>query len=301
MNEFRCIFCTKIKPKVEFNEEHVFPDGIGGHLKIHRVCIQCNSDLGSKVDHHLTNHFFIELFRKQYCIRGKNGKLPAVYTHGVLTDDPSQKVHIITGHDGETEKIQLLTRKESLPGEDGIEIVRITGDGNDEAAHMQTVNKVLKRNNLPEMSKEEFHSKLQSETFGPEISVSFKKDIDLFDFIRPLAKIAYELTWKWLGDSYIDDPQAEIIRHFIWNGKPSGNYPFIKYVTFTPAGIQLNPTQHQGLLEIMKDEIRCSVLISNIFVADFQMSFSPQYYQPGFTLAVITNDSVTGAIIEDNE
>lgn len=299
MSEIRCIFCTELKEVVEFNEEHVFPEGIGGHLTINRVCTECNSKLGSKVDHHLTNHYFIEVFRKENGILGKTGKLPPVYTHGVLTDDPDQKVHIITDSNGEVERIKLLTKKESITGKDGIEIVRISGDGSDESAHLQTVNKVLKRNKLPEMSREEFRSKLKSEKLGPEINVTVEKDIDLFDFIRALAKIAYELTWRWLGDSYINDPQAMVIRDFIWNGKQNGKYPFIKHAGFTPTKAQLNAAQHQGLLEIRKDQIRCSVLISNIFIGDFQMSFSPQLYRPGFSLAAVINDAVKGEIFEE--
>jgi hypothetical protein len=199
MSEQLCIFCTRLKEQHEFNEEHVFPESIGGRLKIFRVCTSCNSDLGSRVDHHLTNHLFIESFRKINGIRGKTGKLPPVYTHGVLSDDPNQKVHIIRAKDGETEKVQLIYRDEPTINQDGTVNIRIIGDGNDESGHMKAVNKVLKRNKVQEMSKEEFDAKVQRETLGPEIKVTFDKDIDLFEFNRALAKIAYELTWKWLG------------------------------------------------------------------------------------------------------
>jgi hypothetical protein len=43
----RCIFCTNERPP---SVEHVFPLAIGGHRTTDRVCKECNSTLGSRVD-----------------------------------------------------------------------------------------------------------------------------------------------------------------------------------------------------------------------------------------------------------
>lgn len=292
----RCIICTELKDA--FNEEHVFPDGIGGHLIINRVCVSCNSTLGSNVDHHLTNHFFMELFRNQYGIRGKTGKVPQVFTHGTLSDDPEQKVHIITSQEGDIERIRLVTKKEIL--NDG-KVVRVTGDGSDEKTLMQSVNKVLKRSKLPEMTIEEFQETLQNETLGPKIKVTVDKDIDYFQYLRAIAKISYELTWYWLGDSYLDDSQAAIIRDFIMNGTPNTSCPFIKFAGLTPAQVKskLRPNWHQGLLKITPSSISCSVFISDIFYGDFVMSLTPNAYPTGFTAANVVNDLLSGEIHEE--
>jgi hypothetical protein len=101
------------------------------------------------------------------------------------------------------------------------------------------------------------------------------------------------------GYSYVSDPLAAEIRDFIWNGQQNVNYSFIKHAGFTPAAAILNAAQHQGVLEIRKDEIVCSVMISDIFVGDFQMSVSPHLYQPGFSIAAVINNALTGEISEE--
>ena len=42
----KCIICKNPKDEKDFNEEHVFPDSIGGEYKIHNVCKDCNGHLG---------------------------------------------------------------------------------------------------------------------------------------------------------------------------------------------------------------------------------------------------------------
>ena len=46
----KCIICKTPKDEKDFNEEHVFPDSIGGEYKIHNVCKDCNSHLGKTID-----------------------------------------------------------------------------------------------------------------------------------------------------------------------------------------------------------------------------------------------------------
>lgn len=278
--------------KDQFNDEHVFPEGIGGYLIIKRVCVTCNSRLGSEVDHLLTNHFLMELFRDHYGIRGKNAKVPQVFTHGTLSEDPNQKVHILTNHEGEFDRIHLVTRKESL--DEGK--VRFTGDGSNEKSLLESTNKVLSRNNLPEMTTEEFQETKQTEMLGPQIEVEIEKEIDHFQYIRAIAKIAYELAWIRLGDSYLEDPQAAVIREFILNGTPETPYSFIKFAGITQEEVksELEPSMHQGVLQITPSSINCLVFISDVFYGDFVMSLTPSLYSTGFTTATVVNDVLTG-------
>lgn len=295
----RCIMCTKMKDA--FNREHVFPDRIGGHLIIARVCVDCNSNLGRLVDHFLTNHFLIQIFRSEYRIRGEDGSVPPVFTHGVLADDLNQKVHILNDKDGALERVRLIMKKETFQTPEGHDRIKFTGDATDQSQFMQSVNKTLTRNSLPEMTPEEFMKNTQVETLDhPKVNVNIT--IDMFHYMRALAKISYELTWYWLGDTYIDDPQAAIIRDFIWNGTPDKNYPFIRsgLLTQEVKGHFL-PSLHQGLLEVTADSITCTVFISDIFYADIQMSSNPAAYPQRFTLKLIENNVETGELHEETE
>ena len=51
----KCIICKKDKQKEDFNEEHVFPESIGGEYKIHTVCKECNSHFGKTIDNKFIN------------------------------------------------------------------------------------------------------------------------------------------------------------------------------------------------------------------------------------------------------
>lgn len=51
-----CLFCEQVKPRSQFNVEHVVPEGLGGSLVLDpdefdvAVCTDCNSTLGSDAD-----------------------------------------------------------------------------------------------------------------------------------------------------------------------------------------------------------------------------------------------------------
>lgn len=62
---------------------------------------------------------------------------------------------------------------------------------------------------------------------------------------------------------------------------------------------KLNETDHSAILEMTDHAISCMVTISNIFVGVFVMSNTPVAYAPGFTIAAITNNAVSGSIAED--
>nr|WP_088326081.1 HNH endonuclease [Bacillus cereus] len=295
----RCIFCRGMKE--DFNIEHVFPDGIGGHFTINRVCISCNSRLGSQVDHHLTNHILMVMLRNQYNIRGKKGALPPVVKYGELANDREQKVHFSTNSDGIIDAVRLLPKKEIMEEKNGDMRILISGDKTDERAHRKSVNTLLKRKNLPEMTHEEYKDSLQSEQITSSINTTLS--IDFSQYIRTIAKIAYEMTWHWLGDSYIDDPQAAIIRDYIQSGNLDNKHLFFKGAGMLKDEIKnkLAPELHLARLEINTSSIVCSVFISDTFSGEFIMSLNSSIYTPNFKTAALTNDIISGDVDEEFE
>jgi hypothetical protein len=70
----RCIFCLQERtPSVE----HVFPLSIGGRLTTDRVCQQCNSTLGSRVDSALSDFLPVRQRRAELALAG-NADAPPV-------------------------------------------------------------------------------------------------------------------------------------------------------------------------------------------------------------------------------
>jgi len=62
----KCIICDEnIALK---NEEHIFPDAIGGNLKVYTLCKLCNSKLGNTVDNKLVHDDFIKSLRYIFCL-----------------------------------------------------------------------------------------------------------------------------------------------------------------------------------------------------------------------------------------
>src|SRR2546421_12555497 len=88
----RCIFCLEERPP---SEEHVFADALGGVLTTDRVCAECNSYLGTKVDAPLIDSPRVLMRRWTLKIKGRAGKLPdplRQFGTGVLAADPTQKI-----------------------------------------------------------------------------------------------------------------------------------------------------------------------------------------------------------------
>ncbi len=79
----RCIFCLEERAP---SDEHVFPEAIGGTLKIDRVCKSCNGRLGSDVDVLLTDHGLILMKRDMLGMQDSNGDpfdaFQKVFRHG---------------------------------------------------------------------------------------------------------------------------------------------------------------------------------------------------------------------------
>jgi hypothetical protein len=109
---------------------------------------------------------------------------------------------------------RLYTEKETITP-DGQPLRQITIDAKDKDKIPVIIQRERKRGGLPPLSDEELAKIVGQVTATPVEKVTvIKKDIGLsFAYLRhAMFKIAYELAFLWLGESYLDDPLAAEIR-----------------------------------------------------------------------------------------
>jgi HNH endonuclease len=227
---FRCIFCLTDKPAEDEHREHVFPEAIGGTLVINRVCVCCNSTLGSVADAPLTNHLHILLRRSQLNLSGTSGKVPdgvaaLLGKKRVLAYDPSQEVLLVKNP--ETGDLEQRLKRTQLP--DGT--VRV--DDRDRDALKKTIKRRYKRRKMEAPSDVELDRLIdQHSIINPmtpaESAMIVHQAVNISHSQRCIFKIAYELSIRWLGEVYIDDPAAKILRE-VALGKQRPKDANIKY------------------------------------------------------------------------
>ncbi|WP_110928074.1 HNH endonuclease [Bacillus massiliglaciei] len=219
-----CIICTEVK---EGSEEHIYPYAIGSRkLKIHRVCKDCNSKLGNFNDYHITDHPAILAKRHILGIKDRNGKIPNPTTKAVsiyYEDFPDLPIYFSTV-DNKTVLVVKEKRIEFAVNEDSVinkETVlhNFIAKQEDKEKIVEMVNLYAKRKKYYPISEEEIYEGLKTVDidFG-KIKVKFNEaELDKFKIEKGLLKIAYELGWYWLGDRYLDDQNAILIRNSLNN------------------------------------------------------------------------------------
>jgi hypothetical protein len=217
----RCIFCLEDRAS---SDEHVFPLAIGGSLHTYRVCSGCNSVLGKTVDAPLCNHILIVVRRAQLELAGNSDTIPdglkALFGTGTLVGDPTKRFQVAT--DAETGKLDLRMlyhATETQLGE-GVKQRQIVIDATDTDQVGTIIQRERKRAGFEPLCPDEL--KVQVETIlaagprtieNPQLHHQIK--VDMAEFRKGLLKIAYELAFIWLGDSYLDDPMAAKLRDVV--------------------------------------------------------------------------------------
>jgi hypothetical protein len=131
--------------------------------------------------------------------------------------------------------------------------------------------------------------------------MQLKAEIDIKEYKRALLKIAYELSYMWLGETYLDDPVAKKIRNCIMERSPEINweteYPLkcainigVNHPIFSPWVNQENshvgfiyPSNVYGLV--------CGIRIFDLFEAVIQISSEVAKY-PHFAGNLVVIDAV---------
>jgi hypothetical protein len=235
-----CIICRK--EKENFNDEHVIPDSIQGYYHIYSVCVECNSELGGKIDSVLINHKFIEFQRNLLKIKGKSGTIPNPFTGThFLKDEPEQKVLLELSDDEFIPR--LLPQIPDLKNEPLIENFTITLDKRNEKDLDKILDKLITRNGI---NKSKISSTIKYSKTQPIIQIKLR--IDLHEFKAGMLKIAYEFAVDSLPN-YFDDDLAKVISEILYKADFEN---LTKKVKFLGSGFDktlLKPFEHLIELE----------------------------------------------------
>lgn len=78
------------------------------------------------------------------------------------------------------------------------------------------INKILVRSGKSPLSAKEIADSYPVHALQRP-AVTFKPEIDIHDYRRAVVKIAYELSHRWLGDRYLEDATAKLMRDIIFD------------------------------------------------------------------------------------
>jgi hypothetical protein len=300
----RCIFCLSSEPATGFTDEHVFPEAVGGTLVVPFVCKACNDRLGHSVDVTVTDHSLVAIKRHALGIPGKSGVIPNPFERAVLTEDPSHKVRLdfTKPSPAAIYTLPFIQRTQSESGK-GTLSVRI--DATDADRLGTIVNKALARAGAPPVSPEVIEELKTQVVRTEQPSLSIPLSFDLSQFRRGLMKIVYELTCLWLGEIYVEDAMATLLRQFIFDDQlpfgPSSRYPIRGTMRMAPKEPLLPfwPKERDHLMACLINNGSLSVIVSILGVLDACVAItdSPQRY-PQCQQRFVSINSQTGEMRE---
>lgn len=221
----RCIFCLQERPG---SEEHVFPLAIGGRLTTDRVCEPCNSVLGSRVDAALSDSLMVRTRRAQLGLAGNSGVPPSLHEIllGVhqLAEDPEPRIKSTFNKATGKLDLRALHHASDIVMPDGSRARRIVMDERDIGQLPKIIQKERERHGVPPLPEEQLAEEVRKAAENITIinnpGVLIKRSYSFAYLRHALIKIAYELAFLWLGESYLDDPSAAELRITICKPDP---------------------------------------------------------------------------------
>jgi hypothetical protein len=309
----RCIFCTNERPP---SLEHVFPLAIGGrHVTTDRVCKECNSTLGSRVDAALSDFLPIRVRRAELGLAGNAPAPPGRFE--LLTGD----VEIVgeaggrlrVTYDEATKKLDLrrLYQASDIVTPDGKKIRQITIDARDKDQLPVIIQRERKRHGLPPLSGEELAIEASNYTANSieNPTVHFNVNASFAYLRHAMFKIAYELGFLWLGETYLDDPLAVELRTAICKSDIASTDGLPGYIgeaseceAFSKTWIT-HQAHHLAYSHVAANHVMIAVRIFDLYAACVPVSREATRYFGGPTadlteLRFLALDAVSGAKIE---
>ena len=289
----KCIFCLEERPGTD---EHVFPLAIGGSLIFDRVCAGCNSDLGSRIDTAISDNFLIRNHRARLGLAGNSGKIPAIHEIllGVakLAGTPERSIHV--SFDDATGKLDLkaIPSVSDVVLADGTKARQVLVDARD----IDKIPRIIKReralHGLPPLSAEQLLLETNrclengSTVAVEQPSVLLNLNFDFSHLRHALLKIIYELAFLWLGEAYLEDPIATLLRMAIRNdddeaiaqiGGHAGDFEDSSYFdVWVP-----DERHHLAYSTVWEDGIIIAIRIFNIHVAAVRVTKDAAKYLVG--------------------
>ncbi len=281
----KCIFCLEEITSENRSDEHIFPKSLGARWETDKVCSDCNSDIGSRIDSKLSDHPRIKLIRIKLGLETTHGELPKLAWKGTLSDD--EEVEIEFQHDEKSNFIGFRVFPKTSVKPNGVKNkVKVTGDPENRSAFYEAVRKKLKRKYNLTLSDSEIDARTMLKK--SERPVGFDTETDVFNCKRALLKIAYEMANEFLGTEYLNDGTGSLIRDVIneKTGKPNLNrfilfedLRLLKHNQLINMDEPLGPEHfHSATLSKKCNQIVCDVSIFSEIKSSIVVSEYPENY-----------------------
>lgn len=268
-NVCTCIICHR--NQVAASDEHIIPKALGGYMHTWKVCKECNSIMGHKVDSLITTQYFITFERYKHQLRGQSGEAVKNPLIGTFPGEDGNKYKI---EEEEGKLISHLVTSTKI-SDDGNQLSIIV-DGRDKEKVGDIIAKFCKRKGyeLPEKIPELAIEK------KPAPAVQIQSSINIADISLAMLKIAYEFTACMLPE-YIHDAEAKKIAEILLSADSkrlneiqiSTNIfedvfqpIFGNYIDFSKN------TRHYILLINIENKLCCFVKLFNLFCVPIVMS-----------------------------
>ncbi len=275
-----CIFCFRERAR---SKEHVFPLAIGGRLETDRVCSNCNSELG-RVDAALVDFLPIRARRAKLQLAGNARQPPGLFEifEGKSTLIGEGGKRIQTRFDTNTGKLvhKQVYHEAEIVGADGQVTRQITLDPSEKDQIPIIIQRERKRKGLPPFSDEELAKAASNYEVRTIENPVVKVEVPPVSFAylpHAMFKIAYELAFLWLGESYLDDHLAQEIRASILTRDPAAMDGFFLrnmcYSYWTP-----HEAHHLAYAQMVLGRLLIGIRIFDLYEATLEVSREPRRY-----------------------
>lgn len=285
-----CIICKKEFQQEELDNEHVIPESIGGSFILNdAICKKCNHLLGTKVDSLLVDNPQIIWKRNQYKIPNKDGIVPNIFGLGT-EDGTGKKILWKADKEGNPSDLHLYPHITIEEQSDGSLIIEIDADESyGEEAILKMVKRKLDRMGR-KISMEDLKEQLTPMDHGSkQPTINYRDKINILEYKADLIKIAYEMTYYWLGLEYLNDEIGENLRKFLYDLSRGesvsdcldkyqirGHSEFFQNKPFYE--ITDYEERHYVILLKVGSQIRCYIKIFNIIQAFIPVSLNSSSY-----------------------
>lgn len=276
----KCIICRK--DKEDMSDEHVIPDSLGGYYHIKTVCRCCNSHLGTKVDTHLVNNKFSELYRSKYNIKGKKGGIPNPFSDTFINEsNPEMKATIRKNKNGTIESYFMPFSEIKYDSEGNAIGLEICLDEVDLDKQEEILNKILERNKFKKSDVKLFETKkIENDTaYKTTWSMDFEK------MKIGALKIAYEFAVDKIP-SYYFDPVAKKISDILFNADLNAANKYVnvgdgineEIMKPFESFLELKSNKHYLILTNNRGKLFCLIKINDVYVIGVTLS-NKKYFE----------------------
>jgi len=288
------------------SREHVIPLAIGGALVIDRVCKDCNGSFGQAADAGLIRQHEMAVRRAELNLKGQSGTVPDPFRDALrqpvgVGQNGNHKVILRRKTTGELDARTIpdvVFEVQKLPGGFYVRNERCFIDARERDANKEKIieDALQKAGLTGDQQIQEAFEKFSSTLVEEQEQTIFQPVIaaNMGGHQLGVLKIAYEMAWYWLGDSWLDDPQAAVMRSAL-----RGEAPLMQAALFDPASFFLDAyhSKRNHLIFVFEGKGRLMIVVRllDVFAVGFVLTDTPKQYTMPAT-DVLINDAVAKEI-----